>query len=97
MIVDYNNLQGYGRPEDICSFHSLAEKWKAFGWHVVEVDGHDHKALQYAMTESSHGKPRAVIARTIKGKGVPFMEDELVWHYYIVTEEIREQALEALR
>lgn len=97
VIVDYNNLQGYGRPNDICSFHPFAEKWQAFGWHTVEVDGHDHVALQRAMNEPTAGKPRAVIAHTTKGKGVPFMEDQLVWHYYIVTEEIRKQSLEALR
>jgi len=95
VIVDCNNLQGYGRPSDLCSFEPFAEKWKAFGWHVVEVDGHDHAALKQALAEPTDGKPRAVIARTTKGKGVPFMEDQLVWHYYIVTEEIRTKALEA--
>lgn len=96
VIVDYNNLQGYGRPDDLCSFHPFADKWRAFGWHVVEVDGHDHAALKQALTEATDGKPRAVIARTTKGKGVSFMEDQLVWHYYLVTEEIRAKALEAL-
>lgn len=95
VVVDCNNLQGYGRPEDLCSFEPFVDKWKAFGWHAIEVDGHDHAALKHALTEPTGGKPRAVIARTTKGKGVPFMEDELVWHYYLVTEEIRIKALEA--
>ena len=97
VIVDYNNLQGYGRPNELCSFQPVADKWRAFGWHVAEVGGHDFSAMEQALNENTGGKPRAVIARTIKGKGVPFMEDKLIWHYFIVTDKIREQALEALK
>jgi transketolase len=96
-IIDYNNLQGYGRPRDICHFEPLADKWAAFGWDVVTVDGHDHGALHNALQEESRGRPRMIIARTVKGKGVPFMENQLIWHYYIVTEQHRSEALEGLR
>jgi transketolase len=93
VIMDCNNLQGYGRPSEICSFEPVAEKWEAFGWHVCSIDGHDHAGIMQAVAEESFGKPKLIVARTIKGKGVSFMEGELVWHYYIVTDEIRTRAL----
>jgi transketolase len=95
-IMDYNNLQGYGRATEICSFEPVAEKWRAFGWHVCETDGHDHDAIRAAYTEDSCGKPKLIVARTIKGKGVSFMEDQLIWHYYIVTDQHRAAALNEL-
>jgi transketolase len=95
-IMDHNNLQGYGRPTEICSFEPIKDKWIAFGWHAIEVDGHDHQALLDAFEEDSYGKPKMIIARTTKGKGVSFMEDQLIWHYYIVTDEHKRQALEEL-
>jgi len=95
-IMDHNNLQGYGRPTEICSFEPVREKWSAFGWLALEVDGHDHEALCTALRADSQGKPKMVIARTTKGKGVSFMEDQLIWHYYIVTDEHMRQALEEL-
>jgi len=95
-IIDYNNLQGYGRPGEICAYEPVKSKWDAFGWHAIEVDGHDHAALQNAFAASSQGKPKIIIARTTKGKGVTFMEDQLVWHYFVVTDEHKQQALEEL-
>ncbi len=96
-IMDYNNLQGYGRPQDLCSFEPVAAKWEAFGWHVCLADGHDCRSIQQALAEKSMGKPKLIIARTIKGKGVSFMENELIWHYYIVTREHWKNALKELR
>jgi len=96
-ILDYNNLQGYGRARDICNYEPVRAKWQAFGWHTIEVDGHDHGALKKAFSEDSQGKPKMIIACTTKGKGVSFMEDQLVWHYYIVTDEHKKKALEELR
>jgi transketolase len=96
-IMDYNNLQGYGRPRDICSFDPVASKWEAFGWHVCKADGHDHDSIVSALNEESLGRPKLIIAATTKGKGVSFMEDKLVWHYYIVTQEIRQNALRELQ
>ena len=95
-IMDHNNLQGYGRPTEICAFEPMLDKWRAFGWHTIAVDGHDHDALRSAFIEDSHGKPKILIAKTTKGKGVSFMEDQLIWHYYIVTDEHKRQALEEL-
>ena len=95
-IMDHNNLQGYGRPRDLCCFDPIKTKWAAFGWHVTEVNGHDLKGLKSALLEDTHGKPKMVIAYTIKGKGVSFMEDQLVWHYYVVTNELKEKALKEL-
>lgn len=96
-IMDYNNLQGYGRAKEICSFEPIKSKWEAFGWHTIEVDGHDHKAIKEALAEDSMGKPKMIIACTTKGKGVSFMENQLVWHYYIVTDEHKTKALEELK
>ncbi len=96
-IMDCNNLQGYGRATDICSFEPIAEKWRSFGWHVCKVDGHDYSAIFAALDEVSSGQPKMIIARTIKGKGVPFMEDQLIWHYYVVTAEHRDRSLKELQ
>ncbi|MBX9849983.1 MAG: transketolase [Rhodocyclaceae bacterium] len=96
VLLDRNDLQGYGRPSEICSMEPVAAKVDAFGWDVKEVNGHDHAALLEAITAPRRGLPRFIIGRTTKGKGVSFMEDQLVWHYYIVTDEFRQQALEEL-
>lgn len=96
-ITDYNNLQGYGRARDICSFEPLRSKWQSFGWHTIEIDGHDHKAINDALNDDPMGKPKMIIACTTKGKGVSFMEDQMAWHYYIVTDELKKKACEELR
>lgn len=96
-IMDYNNLQGYGRPKDLCNFEPIKSKWESFGWYAIEIDGHDFKALESALKENSKGMPKILIAHTKKGKGVSFMEDELVWHYYVVTEDHKRKALEELK
>ncbi len=95
-IIDYNNLQGYGRARDICHFEPLSEKWRAFGWYVEESDGHDFDALSRALESDPGGKPKVIIACTRKGKGVSFMEDQLIWHYYVVTDEVKAKALKEL-
>ncbi len=95
-IMDYNNLQGYGRAKEICYFEPLKAKWEAFGWYVEEVDGHDHAAIESALKKDSQGKPKIILACTVKGKGVSFMENELIWHYYIVRDEHKKQALKEL-
>lgn len=95
-VVDCNNLQGYGRATEICAFEPFRAKWESFGWMAQDVDGHDPDALLEAFRQPSGGRPRVIIARTVKGKGVSFMEDRLEWHYYIVTDELRARALEEL-
>ncbi len=89
VIVDFNKLQGTGRSCDIMQLEDMEAKWKAFGWHTSRVNGHDVDALYEVMKSEriQAGKPRAIIADTIKGGGVSFMEDDNNWHYRIPTEE----------
>ncbi len=95
-IIDRNNLQGYGRPSEICYFEPMEDKWKSFGWTVFRVNGHDFSELKWALDEPHNGKPKIIIADTIKGKGVSFMENQLKWHYFVVTDDIKERALKEL-
>jgi transketolase len=85
VIVDYNKWQATGRSNEILSLAPLAAKWAAFGWDAHEVDGHDLGALTALLRKvpNGSGKPVAVIAHTVKGKGVSFMEDDNNWHYRI--------------
>ncbi len=82
-IVDYNKLQGFGRIEDVLPLEPFCDKWTSFGWAVREIDGHDHAVIEKTLRALPFelGKPSAIIAHTVKGKGVSFMEDKLEWHY----------------
>jgi transketolase len=82
-IVDYNKIQSFGSVAEVSDLHPLADKFRAFNWNVVEVDGHDHAALTAAMESAPaiNDRPTAILAHTIKGKGVSFMEGQLAWHY----------------
>ena len=82
-IVDYNKLQSLGSVNDTLRLEPFADKWRSFGWTVCEVDGHDHGALEQALTTSADeaGKPLCLLAHTIKGKGVSYMENSVDWHY----------------
>jgi transketolase len=86
-IVDFNKWQATGRSEEILALGPLVDKWRAFGWEASEIDGHDIGALTAIMgrKRSRVGKPIAVVAHTVKGKGVSFMEDDNNWHYRIPT------------
>ena len=83
MVVDYNKWQATGRSNEIMMLQPLKQKWEAFGWNAVEVDGHDTRALCAALQQGfgRNAKPTAIIAHTVKGKGVSFMEDDNNWHY----------------
>ena len=82
IVIDYNKWQATGRSDEVLQLKPLAEKWKAFGWKVKEVDGHDLEALVAALEEGSRSEtPTAIVAHTVKGKGVSFMEDDNNWHY----------------
>jgi transketolase len=84
VIVDYNKWQATGRSNEVMALPSLCAKWAAFGWDATEIDGHDIDALTRAMDRNGSGnKPVAIIANTVKGKGVSFMEDDNNWHYRI--------------
>ena len=80
-IIDRNYLQSMTTTENTLRLEPLDEKWKAFGWEVVTVDGHDHDELKEALQTGSHGRPKCIIAKTIKGKGVSYMENKVEWHY----------------
>jgi transketolase len=86
-IVDFNKWQATGRSEEILALNPLVDKWRAFGWNACEVDGHDMGALVKLLSNvpDGSGKPVAIIAHTVKGKGVSFMEDDNNWHYRIPT------------
>ena len=81
VIVDRNGMQAMGDCKDVLDMGALEAKWRAFGWETISVDGHDHAMLKEAFRKSRNGMPRAIIAKTIKGKGVSFMENDLQWHY----------------
>src|SRR5581483_779124 len=95
VIIDDNGFQAFGRTEKILNLQPLEERWRSFGWEASTVDGHDEAALAKALADPS-GKPRVLIAKTISGKGVSFMENKLEWHYYPVNEEQARQALREL-
>lgn len=96
VIVDYNRMQALGFSKDIICMHPMADKWRAFGWFVSEIDGHSHEDLKKAFNEDSQGKPKVIIANTVKGKGVSFMENELLWHYRDPQGEAYQKAVEEL-
>ncbi|NMA69620.1 MAG: transketolase [Desulfitobacterium sp.] len=98
-ILDLNGLQIDGATENVMNIDPIDEKWRAFGWHVISVDGHDIEALLAAFAEakSTKGKPTILIAHTIKGKGVSFMEDQADWHGSAPSAEQGEKALQELR
>jgi transketolase len=88
VIVDFNKWQATGRSEEIMQLSSLSAKWAAFAWNVYEIDGHNmQEIVSLFSTLPNNGKPTAIVAHTVKGKGVSFMEDDNNWHYRIPTEE----------
>ena len=95
-VIDRNRLQQGARTEETNRLDPLAEKWAAFGWDVAEIDGHDHLALHAALTQPHDGKPLCIVANTIKGKGVSFIEDRVEWHHKTPTPEQVEMALKEL-
>jgi len=98
VIIDRNGIQSLGSTEATVRLEPLAAKWTAFGWATIDIDGHDHAAiaesLQIAATDV---RPTVVIAQTVKGKGVSFMEDQVLWHYRPPTGDALASALSELR
>jgi transketolase len=97
MIVDYNRWQATARSDETTALVPLARKWEAFGWRAVEVNGHDFDALLPALgaAPDEAGRPTAIVAHTVKGKGVSFMEDDNNWHYRVPSaEDVRRAARE---
>jgi transketolase len=87
VIIDFNKWQATGRSEEVMALSPLVDKWRAFGWNASEIDGHDMRALVQVLSNipDGSGKPVAIVAHTVKGKGVSFMEDDNNWHYRIPT------------
>lgn len=88
VLIDFNKWQATDRSTEVMALSPFIDKWLAFGWDAIEIDGHDYSQILNALSNfpSSSGKPLAIIANTIKGKGVSFMEDDNNWHYRIPTE-----------
>jgi len=97
-VVDYNKIQSLKPVAETLALEPFADKWRAFGWAVIEVDGHDHEQLLAAFAEASRAslRPTCVIAHTVKGKGVPFMEHSVLWHYRTARGDEFDAALAAL-
>lgn len=102
VIIDHNKMQSLGFCEDTLELLDLAEKWRAFGWDVIETDGHNHEKLLQAFKVKGKGKvkgvgkPLCVIAHTVKGKGISFMENRILWHYRDPQGEDYEKAVKEL-
>jgi transketolase len=96
VIVDHNKMQSLDTCENTLEYINLAEKWRTLGWNVLEVDGHNHNQLINVLLLKSENKPTCIIAHTIKGKGVSFMENNILWHYRDPQGEFYEKALQEL-
>lgn len=99
LIVDRNHLQAYGSDEQVLNMGNMADKFRSFGCHAVDVDGHDYESLYRELknaTSDREGIPTVIVADTVKGKGVSFMENHLEWHFKSPNEEQLHQALEEL-
>ena len=97
-IIDYNKIQSLAPVSETIDLEPFADKWRSFNWSVLEVDGHDHEAMAaiFANVPTTNGRPTIVIAHTIKGKGVSFMENTVLWHYRCARAEEFDTALREL-
>lgn len=95
-VIDRNKLQSMKSTEETLSLEPLEDKLRAFGWDVSDVDGHNHEDLFAALQKSTEG-PKVIIANTIKGKGVSYMENQVAWHYQTPTNDLLEQAILELK
>lgn len=97
-IVDHNRLQITGKTKDVCNTDPLDQKFESFGWSVRHVDGHDHAQLKAVLSNLpfEENKPSMIIAHTIKGKGISYMEDQIKWHHGVPSEQEYAAALQEL-
>ncbi len=96
-IVDFNRFQSDGPTKEIITQDNLAERWSAFGWHVIEIDGHSFKDIHNSFNcKTDFNKPKLILARTIKGKGIDFMENDNSWHHGRLTESTYKDSLSRL-
>jgi transketolase len=98
-IVDLNGQQALGYTDDVMSLSPMAARWRAFGWDVHEIDGHDVAGLQQTIAglDTTDGPPHVLVARTIFGKGVSYMERQIKWHYWPMSDEEYRQALDEIQ
>lgn len=98
-FIDNNNLQIDGTIEEVNSPYPIDKKFEAFNWHVINIDGHDFDAIEAALAEAAtiEDKPVAIVAKTVKGKGVSFMENQCSWHGTAPNEEQYNQAMAELQ
>lgn len=96
VIIDRNKLQSIHSTEDTLGLEPFVDKWQAFGWNVVNIDGHDHEQLISACNSKITDKPLCVVANTTKGKGISFMENQVLWHYRSPQGEEYEAAMKEL-
>ncbi len=98
VILDNNNLQIDGPVDEVMSIYPVLEKWQAFGWHVIEIDGHNYSEIIQALSEAENVKfkPTMVVSKTVKGKGVSFMENRAEWHGKALPPDLLEEALKEL-
>lgn len=98
LMVDYNKIQSLGRVDEVLKLDPLDKKFESFGWHVIELDGHDNDKIKAAFIEAQNtkNKPTVIIAHTVKGKGVNFMEDKLLWHYKSPSADEHAEAIKQL-
>jgi len=94
-IVDLNGQQAFGYTKDVMDLEPMAARWRAFGWDVQEIDGHNPNALREAINsfDTKTGPPHVILARTTFGKGVSYMENKIKWHYWPVSEPEYQQAM----
>lgn len=96
VIIDYNKIQSFGSTNEVINQEPIVEKWESFGWKVVEINGHNHDELLNAFSLPHDNVPKMILANTVKGKGVSFMENSLAWHYKSPNDEELELALKEL-
>lgn len=98
VLIDYNKIQSLAAVNDVLTLEPFAAKWKAFGWRVQEIDGHNFDQIEAAFNfpPTANEKPNCIIAHTIKGKGVDFMENQVLWHYRFPDDQELAEALSQL-
>ncbi|MBP2629925.1 MAG: Transketolase protein [Firmicutes bacterium] len=98
VFVDHNGLQIDGSNDEVMTVNPIPDKFRSFGWNVIEIDGHDYEQISaaVAMAQTIKGRPTAIIAETVKGKGVSFMENQVGWHGKAPSVEQRDQAVKEL-
>jgi transketolase len=96
VIVDRNGLQSYGRDTDVLDMGDLASKFRSFDWEVMDIDGHNYMEIEKTLQIPHEKKPLMVVAHTVKGKGISFMEDKLEWHFLSPKEHDYEEGMKEL-